>query len=143
MYDMWWIGAYILLMVVISVFDIRNKTVPLWTMIFLLFISMAFLIYKKDVDWYDFCLSLWPGAFLILVAICAKGKIGIADGIVLSLIGIGVGAEKCTFIFSIALLLNCIVAGILLLLKRVSRNSSIPFMPFITIGMGVTYYVLQ
>ncbi len=72
-----------------------------------------------------------PGTILLFMA-AATGKAGAADGIVLIFLGICTGGKICLAIFMLSLLLISIFSGILLVLRRVGRNTRLPYLPFLS-----------
>ena len=78
-------------------------------------------------------LGLIPGLCLLIVAWATK-KAGYADGIVLAVVGAFEGFRGCMLIFSISLITLSVCCAVLLLLKRVQRNSILPYIPFLCTG---------
>lgn len=140
MYDVWWLIGYIFVLVILSVIDIRRKIVPMWGILSTLLISMVVVCLKNEEspsDMFIFCISLVPGLSMVFISWVTAGKVGIGDGLLLIAIGMGIGFENCIYVLCVALIFSCIVSGILLVLKKANRNTHIPFVPFITLGMGV------
>lgn len=77
-----------------------------------------------------------PGVFLILVAVIT-GKVGLADGVVLSVIGVIVGYQAIMLLFCISLMLFSFVSIALLLLHKVKGQTRLPYIPFLTVALVV------
>ena len=74
------------------------------------------------------------GLAIVLLSKLTAGKIGMGDGILLCITGIGLGFWSNLELFGIALFLAAILSIVLLMLKMVDRKKSIPFVPFLFAG---------
>lgn len=136
MFDMWLMIAMVAWLSVAGVMDIRKKEVPVWIIIGTYMWSVILMFVQNNFLFWNIAVSTVPGLVLIVISLLTQ-KVGIGDGLIISGVGIGIGFEKCAYMVMIALLLCCFVSITMLLLKKVNRDSKIPFIPFITIGMGV------
>lgn len=143
MYDLWWLIAAEIVLFAISIIDIRKKTVPIWGLIAIFLLSLGYVMTIESRDYFDMAISLLPGAFFAVVSIVTGGKLGMGDAIVLLGLGLGLGTIRTVYMIVFALLLNCIVAIVLVMLKKANRHTRIPFVPFITAGMGLMAYACR
>ena len=81
--------------------------------------------------------ALLPGILLLVIA-KATEKAGTADGIILMILGGLEGYINCLYISLGGLTLAALTAGMLLIFKKVKRNTKIPFVPFLTMGWVLT-----
>ena len=127
-------------MVISSIGDIRSKEVFLWEILGCLGMSFAAVIlsiYGNSFDASDILMSLMPGAFLLLIAYVSRSSMGYGDGLLLLAAGPALGSNV-TVMGMIAAVFACgLISGLLLVFKRVGRKARIPFVPFMTFGMGV------
>jgi len=137
MHDMWWMISTLILMMGLSIVDIKQRLVPIWGIILIVLVSIIHVLIDTSYTWFDIGLSCVPGLLFVGIALLTRGKMGIGDGLVTVAIGIGLGIEECVYSLMIALFLNCLIAGALLAIKKVRKDTQIPFIPFLTIGMGV------
>lgn len=119
-----------------SVMDVKSRRVPAW-MLWIGAVAAAGtqlyeMISKGTMDW-QICRGLLPGLLMLAVAL-ATGKAGMADGIIMLLLGICAGYEVCVAASLGGLFLLAFVSGILLVLRKVKRDTRIPFVPFLTAG---------
>ncbi len=120
-------------LVFFSAEDIRKKTVSARAAAVLAAANIVFsLIFKIAVP--DILLSVVPGVIFILISIVTRGKIGLGDGIVLTAAGIGQGITEMFFTELIALMISAIFGIILILTKKASPKTALPFIPFILAG---------
>lgn len=126
-------------LLVLSAMDIKKKSVPVW----LLGIGAVHVVVvllteglSGGIDGWLLCRSMFPGA-VFLVTAAATGKAGYGDGIVLSMLGLMSGAKVCLLALTAGLFLIAIFSGALLALRKVKRNSRIPFLPFLAVGWGI------
>ncbi|MBO4899018.1 MAG: prepilin peptidase [Lachnospiraceae bacterium] len=145
MFDMWRMVAGIMILSVISIYDIRTRRIPVFGFAAVFAFSVVSLLCFRDEEiiWMDVLLSLVPGLMLIGLGVITEGKVGIGDGIIVALLGPALGFEKCVYMLTGALILNCIFAGVCMVLKKAGPRSRVPFVPFITIGMGVVSYAFR
>lgn len=89
----------------------------------------------------ELLLGLIPGVFLLLASFFTRGSVGVGDGLVLLVLGIGCGFERTVFMFWTALFAGGVYAAILLLSKKAGRKTLFPFLPFLFLGytLGVLW----
>lgn len=130
------------LMAVLSCFDLREKKIPV---IILLAAGILTVIYTV---FFILCskpsaeslagalLGAVPGIMLSFIAIITK-KVGMADGIVLTLLGML--TDYCTVmqILCLSMIIMALLSIILLVLKRIKKNSELPYLPFLTMAFLV------
>jgi len=137
MHDLWWIIAIMLLMVVISILDIRKKKIHIGGLAALWMTIICMLVSEGDATLESISAGCVPGVVFMIFSLLTGGKVGMGDAILLITLGVGFGIVEISYISVIALILCCIWSGSLLILKKVNRSSCIAFAPFITIGLGV------
>lgn len=129
-----------MIMIVSSICDIRSKEVFLWEILGCFGMSFArvvICIFESSFDASDILMSLMPGAFLLLLAYVSRKNVGYGDGLLLLCAGPALGSSV-TVMGMIAGVFACgLISGALLVFKRVGRKARIPFVPFMTFGMGV------
>lgn len=117
------------------IWDIRTQKIPRWYLRIWLAagcVGEAIFLIMGRLWWQQCLLSLVPGAFLILLAILTREKIGLGDGICFLIIGLMEGAFACAMIMILSFLFSSVYGGYLFLCKRAGRNKRLPFLPFIT-----------
>lgn len=133
---MWKIVFLFLYLLILSVYDYKEKQVPL----VLLYVGMAIVtcvsvidLVKGTTTWVQL-LGILPGIILILVAF-VTGKAGVADGIVLSIAGAILGHRESWLLFTISLMLILVSSVFLLLLRKINMKARIPYLPFLTVAL--------
>ncbi len=133
---MWKQILIVIWLAVMSFWDIRRRTVPVWMLWTgaAAAAGMAFLgWFGGNFSFFDLCRALAPGAMLLIVA-AATGKAGYADGVVLMILGAASGYKDSLAVLFCGLFLIALFSGFMLMLRRVKRNTKIPFVPFLTAG---------
>lgn len=132
------------LLCICSVFDIRKKEIPL------IILSAGFLTALGINIWHiwnglesvsGMAVSVLPGAFFMLISFCTGEKIGYGDGLLLIVMGLLIGFGRCFLVVCVSLIFSSAFALILLVFCKAGRNSRLPLVPFLTIGMGVSFFV--
>ena len=139
MSDLWWLIAVVVVLVVLSIFDIRSRRIPVsgFVIIFVMSLMYRGITDGRDVDLLGVVWSVIPGLLLIGLSVLTERKIGMGDGILILVLGPGLGLLRCIYLLAGAFFLCCVFSGALLLLRKADRKTRIPFVPFITLGMGV------
>lgn len=124
------------------VVDIRKRKVPVWMLGIGALGAAGALLYEGltgELNSWQVCRGLIPGGILLAAAF-VTGKAGLADGIIVMLLGVYMGYEGCMASALGGLFLLSLFAGILLALRRVKRNTKIPFVPFLTVGWMIAVW---
>ena len=133
----------LVLMLVCSFEDLRKKEIALWKIGLCGVVSLfrvAMQIRGGNADYIAMLLALLPGAFLLGISFVTREGIGYGDGLLMLSIGPGVGLVTLVTGMFIAFFASSIFSAGLLLTKKVKRNHRIPFIPFLTIGLGVMVF---
>lgn len=120
-------------LVPMSIMDTRSKSVPAWMLWIGTASAAGVLLYEGisgRLNGWQACRALMPGLILLAVAY-ATGKAGLADGVILMLLGIFMGYEGCVAASLGGLFLIALCSGVLLMMRRVKRDTRIPFVPFL------------
>lgn len=134
----------LVLLCICSVFDIRKKELPLLILIAGFSAALGieiWYIWKGLETFAGIAESLLPGVFLLLLSFCTREKVGYGDGLMLIILGLFLGFYKCFFILCVGLIFSSVFALILLLFCKAEKNSRLPLVPFLTIGLGVSFFV--
>ena len=127
-------------MIISSIGDIRSKEVLLWEILGcfgMSFAAVAVSIYGGRFDGADVFMSLMPGAFFLFLSFLSRQSVGYGDGLLLLGAGPALGAETAVMGMVFGVFACGIISGILLVFKKVKKKARMPFVPFLTLGMGV------
>ncbi|MCR5102501.1 MAG: prepilin peptidase [Butyrivibrio sp.] len=138
------LGIIVVLIFIAMLFDIRKKKIPLYMIFFIGIISVAMTIYNmifgnERIE--EVAAGLFPGITLFIVSFLTKEGIGYGDCFIILFAGMILGIEKMIMILMTAFVLSSILSVFLFVLKKVNRKSTLPFVPFLFLGMGVTIFV--
>lgn len=87
---------------------------------------------QGELLWTEMLSGIIPGALLLAIA-GLSGKAGYADGVVLIELGVCLGYREIMLLFGFSLLLLSVVSILLLFLRRVRKNTKLPYLPFLAI----------
>lgn len=137
-------GLAFIFLSICAVSDMRKKEIPL--IIVILGMAAAFGIdlwqlFNQTLSITEMGFALLPGLFLLSVSFCTREKVGYGDGLLVVISGLLVGFHKCCFSLLISLVGCSVCAMFLLVLHKVKKSSSIPFAPFLALGLGVGFFV--
>ena len=85
--------------------------------------------------------SMIPGALIIAVSIVSKGKIGIGDGLCLIISSLLLGTGTGIFSFFLSLVLASVIGEALILMHRIKKGGSLPFVLFLFVGTAVSLMI--
>ena len=138
---MYKVTILLLYMVMLSVYDIRSRRVP----VLLLTIGCAGVlintVYELVIGQQTLLqpiLGMIPGLLFMIIAWLSQ-KAGYADGIILIWIGIMCGYRDSLLVLCASLMMASIISIILLMLRKVNRQTQIPYIPFLAAGMSIVF----
>ena len=130
-------GGFLLLL---TGYDIRYKTIPVIPVIVMGGMLLTYRVWNGT-GWMELLGGCLPGGIFLLISLLTREKIGSGDGLVLLALGCGFAIEEVVGIVGMALFFAAIVAIVLLVVKKASRKTEIPFVPFLFLGFLVTAVV--
>lgn len=137
------IACYIILFIylfLMSIYDIRKKEIQIEISVVTIVVLAAGQICRiacGEQIWYLAFTGVIEGGLLIGLSKITKGQVGIGDGIVFITSGVMFGFFENGILLFLSLVFAAVAGGFLLLLRRVGRKDTIPFVPFIFVGYGV------
>ena len=126
----------------ISNYDIREQTVSFEMIAAAVVCALAVLIYNKDNIWWNYIVSgIGFTLIFVLVSRLTRGAIGIGDALITGVIGLYLGFYQTLAVIIYALFISGIVSLVLFIMKKVSRQTPLPFAPFLTAGFLVSVLI--
>lgn len=122
------------LLFVAGIVDIKRKQISRGTILILLLVCCAVIPVKKDFSVMDAAGGMTVGLCAIGISIATKEQIGKGDGLVVTAIGLALGMRKCLFVVCTASFVMCLIAIFVLLARKGSRQTKLPFLPAIFTG---------
>lgn len=119
--------------------DLKEKQISLFALVAGMTLGMIKLVLGISNDGFFYAIALIPGLALIICSYIFAGKIGRGDGLALLILGAIEGYRKCMIITLIgigAMFGFCLVG---LIIRKLNRNTEIPFIPFLTAGMVISH----
>lgn len=117
----------------LTISDVRKRSVSIASLVILFLLSVALGIAgKRGIG--QMLVGAIPGLVTVILAVITKGKIGLGDALVFVAIGIWCGIKMILSVFFVALFLCSVVGVTLILMKKASRKTALPFIPFILAG---------
>ncbi len=139
-----WLLTYGIILTALSVCDVRTRKIPGIGIAAVYAISGAFIATNSQggIDWWGLALSVMPGMLMMALSLVTEGKIGMGDGILTCGLGLGLGLEMTSYVIMGALVAASVTGMLMLALRKVSRSTKLPFVPFVTFGLGVMALVV-
>ena len=134
------VGKYMINMVLLgslAVIDFKKKEIHIFILLPVIAVWLGISIWNNNVDLF----GIISAVFLVSVSLVTRQVFGMADAIVLSLIGIENGVMYMMIIFFISDLLFLLFAVIKFGLKQ--RHKELPFIPFIFTAFILTKILLM
>lgn len=129
---------------ILSTWDVKRRELPSFLLVCG---GIAVVLYRITVSvicgpsseqlkaWVVALLGALPGLLLTVLS-CYTDKIGRGDGLVLMIVG---ACENCTLaaiLICMACIFLTVVSFILMLFRKVTRNTRMPFIPFVALAYG-------
>ena len=127
-----------LILIISGICDIKNKAISMKILIPAGVISLVCGIcqlYYGTTIYSEIC-SLIPGAVVLALAYLTKEQIGYGDGLVILALGPVFGLINVIIGLCAAFVISALFSMALLISKKAGKKSSLPFLPFLTAGMG-------
>lgn len=117
---------------VLSVSDIRTKTIPGWIPpVYCLAVGILHLV-LSDLPLWQLTAGLIPGGILLLLSWVFSSSVGAGDALAVLACGCALGLELEFAALTAALVICAIFGTVLLVRKKVRRSDTLPFLPFLT-----------
>lgn len=119
---------------VLAVVDFKKKQV---SNVFLLIVSGIVIINYvifRPITMVSLVGGILIGTVLLGISYITRQKIGMGDGLLIMILGAYLGFEGIGVVLLYALTLSAIWSGLLMIIKKVNRNYTIAFIPFIFVG---------
>lgn len=117
--------------------DVFIKKINTWIVVTGAILTCVCLPFCHSVSLSDRAFGAFIGGGVMLLSKATGGKIGMGDGFLLCVTGIGLGFWGNMELFALSLFAASIVSVILLVFRLADRKKSIPFIPFLLLGYVV------
>lgn len=111
--------------------DIISRKIKVWVVALYTLLVCICIPFCPSLTVLDRLFGLLLGTGVVLLSKATKGKIGMGDGLVISVTGLGLGFWCNLELFALALAIAAAFSVFLLILRLVNMKNSIPFIPFI------------
>lgn len=139
-YEAWQWMVITILFIPETISDLRYKKVHPAFIISLSLASEIMYWFSLSKGLVDLIVNLIPGTVLLLLSLCSGSGIGPGDGLIVIFIGAICGMERTILILILSFIVCAVFSVFLLLLKKVTTKTRLPFVPFMflsTLLLGV------
>lgn len=120
------------LLLIISAIDLESRRIPNLFVLLILGWSLLWqLVYPEQPFLHAFIGLLAGGGAFLLISLFSRGGMGEGDIKLMGALGFAAGWPYVVMVFLVAFFTGAFAGGILVLLKKQTRKSPIPFGPFI------------
>ena len=117
-----------------SLWDYKIRKIPLWLCHVGAFFIVVYEVVAKEVSLKRMIGGILVGLFLLGLTKITRGQVGLGDGIVFIVIGIGIGLKESFLLLLESLCLLFLFCFIGLIGKKIKIKQRIPFLPFVFIA---------
>jgi len=125
-------GMIILILLLLSIEDIRHQSIRLWELIALISIAFIYSSCSVRYEWHQIFISVLVCGATLWISWITK-CLGAADILVIFMLNCVKGTVFSLVVFSMAITLAAVINIFLCISKRVCLKSSIPFIPYISV----------
>ena len=121
-------------LLVLGIRDITKRSVPVWWLVIGGVVMAGMGICRcvmGQTELLDMMTGTLPGVILCLIA-RVTGKVGYGDGVLLMEFGICYGYRQVMLLFCMSLILMAILSIFLLVMRKVKKDTRMPFSPSFT-----------
>lgn len=133
------LGGLLILLIPCTVTDLRDRTLPAVFMAAFGVTAAAVNRIFGILSWPELLAGLLPGVFLLAAARLSKERIGYGDGVLFLAIGLLCGAGGTVTILFLSLVLLAAAGTVILLARRKSMRTELPFAPFALASALITF----
>ncbi len=126
--------AVLVFLIYLSVCDLKSRTVPVKPMGLFAALICALHVFLRDMTLPGMLAGMIPGAGMLLLALLFHASIGTGDGMTCAVCGSAIGFDAEFSALTAALLLCAAYSVLQLVRRKVTRSSSLPFLPFLAAG---------
>ena len=124
-------GTMGLYLVAASLSDIKTKHLKRWFLVLGIIPAVLLRLGMDGMSVTDMIGGVTAGLFFVVVSFLSGGKFGKADGILLLYLGAALGFTGVASLAVTAFFLSAFVMSVLLLMKKIKPQGSVPFVPFL------------
>lgn len=133
--------AYIFMLYVCMI-DIRTGLIPDYSTIVMGLFGILLLPFNPFVSTFTALAgSIGLGGFSFIVWKLTQGQMGMGDAKLLTVLPLYFGWKSGLMIFIYGLMIGALVGLVLIVFRRAGRKTSIPFAPFLMVGMLVEMHI--
>jgi prepilin signal peptidase PulO-like enzyme (type II secretory pathway) len=125
-------------LVYLSVLDIRTRTIPMEGLIILHILVMIYHGVARQVALPLIIGGVMVGLIFVIISRITREGVGYGDSWMILILGTYLGLWKLLEVLTAAFLGLALMSMIILVLKKMSRDVTVPFIPFLAAGYFLT-----
>ena len=134
-------AAYGIYLLILSVMDVLRKEIPMnWLIGGIVFVPLGFAAEGTGMV-LAHVLGLIPGLLFMFISFASHGQVGMADAAVLTVMGASFCLGQVITVIAVSLFTIAFVSMFLLMTGKLNRKSTLPYIPFIALGYGVSIFI--
>lgn len=123
-----------MLLLYCSIEDIRTKKIDIRKLIVVFIILLPSMFLRSDIHILECLSGIVLGVIFIAISKITRGQIGMGDGYIICVTGLGFGIWRSLEMLCYALFFAAIYSMFLLVRHYANRKKLIPFVPFLFLG---------
>ena len=122
----------------LGVVDIRRKSISLIALLGLLGFCVVWNFVTRDLSPLNMLIGAVPAGVMFLAVRFTRLNIGTGDILLMAVLGVALGADTVCVTLIVASLSCAVVSGVLLAVKKIKKENTVAFVPFIGAGLAVS-----
>lgn len=126
-----------ILLIISSISDIKKKEISILPVLIIVSIAFFYRGYNGGAE--NLCEEMiWrfiPGAVMFIISLVAHNSLGTGDAVIVLATGYILGAWVNLYMLLLGSVMGGVYGLVMLVLKKMNRNDSLPFVPFLLFGL--------
>lgn len=128
-------------LVVLAYIDIRKKSLPIILLAVCFIAGLIYLVSRQDLSLPEIiCAVLFAGCIYVFGRVSGN-QVGSADALIILILGMVLGFTKTAVASLLGFILCGIFGGVLMILKKATMRTTLPFIPFLTMSLIIVLII--
>ncbi len=126
---------------VLGFVDLKRKSISLFALLGMLAFCVVWNLVSREMSPVNMLIGAVPSGVMFLAVKLTKLNMGAGDILLMEVLGVALGADTVCITLLVASIICAVVSGVLLAVKKIKKESTVAFIPFIGAGLAVSGFL--